>query len=878
MTETQHVIALNPYRKGNKGKVFSNSLAVYDKVIASPEIRKMIQQIRGELPIPKVNANDEKAVKKAQDRLKSELPFFCPHYGIFKNNVRRQENAQPESFMFQTIIDVDDREYVDKAIEKARELNCSDSIWNGSLLHLCYSARKKLHIGIRLPVGMTIEETQKAYCEALGVPYDESCITPERMIYLTDKDSEIYRSKMWCAVLSEKEILMRRQAYLDRGLSVDGRAGKVNSPHQVNSLQFKVNSNGKNNENNRLSGNDGNTAVSAGSAVQPTQSDNSHGADAPHIGDSGGNQDAGGLGAREKNLIAFDLFTQAAGLGGMEIDTVGSRHSSLLAIMSAGASRVMEEEELMKVVRVKMPSYYQENDCHQLIHDFYAKYADNTKPMSREVMRVNALAEQKASQQVNSLQLKVNRAEQVNNLQLTVDRGNQQVNSLQLTGNRADEDYPDPPEMPKKLPKLVELLISRTPEIYKPAVAHAIFPPLATHLWKTRFRYIDNVEHEARLMTLLLAGTGAGKSCVNRPIDFIMEDIRLRDAENLKREKAWKDEMLRKGANKDKRKRPENLIIQEIDADMTNPAFVMRTAEAQEHFLYTSLNELDQFDALKGSGSQQFRIMCLAADPGNKYGQTRVGTMSVTERVTIRFNWNASTTIQKGQRYFSKVLTDGPISRINFCTIPEREIGEDMPVYGTYDESYREALRPYIENLNKVTGLIECKEAFQLALKLKDENAEFARLSQDRTFENLSFRANVIAYLKACVLYVANGCKWEPEIDEFIRWSEQYDLYCKMRFFGDMIAKENYTAERSSKRGPQNLLQILPDSFTAAQLLAIRLEHGLDAKSTDMMIRQWLHRNYIRRAYQYTGKRDSCDSCDSFEKLKYRHDGMVIES
>ena len=862
MTETQHVIALNPYRKGNKGKVFSNSLEMYDKVIASPEIRKMIQQIRGELPIPKVDANDAQAVKKAQDRLKSELPFFCPHYGIFRNNVRRQENAQPESFMFQTIIDVDDREYVDKAIEKARELNCSDSIWNGSLLHLCYSARKKLHIGIRLPVGMTIEETQKAYCEALGVPYDESCISPERMIYLTDKDSEIYRSKMWCAVLSEKEILMRRQAYLDRGLTVDGRAGRVNS------LQLKVNSNDKNNENNRLSGNNGNTAVSAGSAVQPAQSGNSHGADAPHIGDSGGNQDAGGLGAREKNLIAFDLFTQAAGLGGMEIDTVGSRHSSLLAIMSAGASRVMEEEELMKVVRAKMPSYYQEDDCHQLIHDFYAKYADNTKPMSREVMRVNALAEQKANE-VKSEERRVKNS---------IADANHKVLSSNLKVQSTEEDYPDPPEMPKKLPKLVALLISRTPELYKPAVAHAIFPPLATHLWKTRFRYIDNVEHEARLMTLLLAGTGAGKSSVNKPIDFIMEDIRQRDAENLKREKAWKDEMQRKGANKDKRKRPENLIIQEIDADMTNPAFVMRTAEAQEHFLYTSLNELDQFDALKGTGNQQFRIMCLAADPGNKYGQTRVGTMSVTERVTIRFNWNASTTIQKGQRYFSKVLTDGPISRINFCTIPEREIGEEMPVYGTYDESYREALRPYIENLNKVTGLIDCKEAFQLALKLKDENAEFARLSQDRTFENLSFRANVIAYLKACVLYVANGCKWEPEIDEFIRWSEQYDLYCKMRFFGDMIAKENYTAERSSKRGPQNLLQILPDDFTAAQLLAIRLEHGLDAKGTDMMIRQWLHRKYIRRAYQYTGKRDSCDSCDSFQKLKYRHDGMVIES
>ena len=359
MTETQHVIALNPYRKGNKGKVFSNSMAVYDKVIASPEIKKMIQQIRGELPIPKVNANDAEAVKKAQDRLKSELPFFCPHYGIFKNNVRRQENALPESFMFQTIIDVDDREYVDKAIEKARELNCSDSIWNGSLLHLCYSARKKLHIGIRLPVGMTIEETQKAYCEALGVPYDESCITPERMIYLTDKDSEIYRSKMWCAVLSEKEILMRRQAYLDRGLTVDGRGdGKVNS------LQFKVNSNSNDNvENNRLSGNDGNPAVSAGSAVQPAQSGNSNHADDSHFGNPGGNHGTGELGeASEKNLIAFDLFVQSAGLEGMAIDTVGSRHSSLLAIMSAGASRVMSEEELMKVVRVKMPSYYRSEE------------------------------------------------------------------------------------------------------------------------------------------------------------------------------------------------------------------------------------------------------------------------------------------------------------------------------------------------------------------------------------------------------------------------------------------------------------------------------------------------------------------------------------
>ena len=819
--ETVHVVAINPYSKGNKGKVFSYNIDTYDKVIESAAVKKMIQQIRGELPIDGVDLNDAQAVKKAQERLKSELPFFCPHYGMFKNNVRRQENALPESFLFQTIIDVDDKEYVEKAIEKARKLNCSSGIWNGSLLHLCYSARKKLHIGIRMPVGMTIEETQKAYCEALGVPYDESCITPERMIFLTDKDSEIYRSKMWCAVLPESEIQARRKAFLDRGLTVDGRGDA-----KVNSLQFTVNGNSNDNvQNNRLSGNHG----------------------------------SGELGeASEKNLIAFDLFVQSAGLEGMAIDTVGSRHSSLLAIMSAGASRVMSEEELMKVVRTKMPSYYQEDDCHQLIHDFYAKYADSSKPMSRDVIRVNALAEQKANE-VKSEERRVKNSNA---------DGNYTVQSSNLQVQSSDEDYPEPPAMPEKLPKLVELLISRTPEVYKPAVAHAIFPPLATHLWQTSFRYIDNVVHEATLSTCLLAGTGAGKSSVDKPIRYIMEDIRKRDAENLKREKEWKEEVTRKGANKDKRKRPDNLVIQEIDADMTSPAFVMRTAEAQGRFLYTSLNELDQFDALRGSGNQQFRIMCLAFDPFNLFGQQRVGVQSVTERVTIRFNWNASTTIQKGQRYFSKVLTDGPISRINFCTIPEREIGDEMPVYGDYDDAYREALKPYIENLNNARGLIDCPEAFQLALRLKDENAEFSRLSQDRVYENLSFRANVIAYLKACVLYVANGCKWEPEIDEFIRWSERYDLYCKMRFFGDAIKRANDTGEKSSKRGPSNMLMQLPDEFTYQQVIDLRVARGMDKKGTSRMLGNWKERHYIK--VKDSNSVPQKFSSSVFIKLKFR--------
>ena len=876
--ETVHVVAINPYRKGNKGKVFSYNIDTYDKVIGSEEIKKMIQQIRGELPIDGVDLNDAQAVKKAQERLKSELPFFCPHYGMFKNNVRRQENALPESFLFQTIIDVDDKEYVEKAIEKARELNCSSGIWNGSLLHLCYSARKKLHIGIRMPVGMTIEETQRAYCEASGIPYDKSCITPERIIFITDKDSEIYRSKEWYGVLPAEEISLRREAFVKRGLTIDGRgkqnfpqisqmpqihsAGSenVNSNHNVQNSKFNVQS-----EDNRFSGTNGDNAVYAGAAVQPAQPGNSHRVNDSHLGSAGASQDAGGVAtqnASEKNLIAFELFKEAAGLKGMEIDTIGSRHSSLLAIMSAGASRVMSEDELMKVVAKKMPSYYEERDCHQLIHDFYAKYGDSSKPFSRDVMRINATAEKQAAvYQVNSLQLKVESST---------------PNALNAQGDEVH--YPDPPAMPTKLPKLVEHLISNTPDVYKPAVAHAIFPPLATHLWNTRFRYIDNVEHEATLATVLLASTGAGKSCVQKPIEYIMEDIRKRDAENLKREKEWKDEVVRKGANKDKRKRPDNLIIQEIDADMTNPAFVMRTAEAQGHFLYTSLNEIDLFDALKGNGGQQFRIMCLAFDPSNKYGQTRVGSQSVTDRVTIRFNWNASSTIQKGQRYFSKVLTDGPISRINFCTIPEREIGEEMPVYGTYDEAYREGLKPYIENLCQASGLVECEEAFQLALKLKEEHAEFSRLSQDRTYENLSFRANVIGYLKACVLYVANGYRWEPEIEEFIRWSEQYDLYCKMKFFGDAIKRANGSDEKTSKRGPASLLQQLPDVFSFQQAEFLRSQLGMNRSGTVSMLRNWVNRNYVKKIPPQGAKGDVISiQLFSFEKLRNRKDGKVVD-
>ena len=896
----QHLIAFNGFRGGNKGSASCQPLSEYDKTISLPWLHEMVLQIRGEKSIRSVDRADEAKIAKAQQRIKGQLPFRCAHYYRFLKNRRAQDNADPTAFLFQTTVDVDEKEYVDQAIERARELNCSDTIWKGMLLHLEYSARKKLHIDIRMPVGMTIEETQRAYCEASGIPYDKSCITPERIIFITDKDSEIYRSKEWYAVLPAEEISLRREAFLKRGLTIDGRAsssGFSSSGFSSSELRGKngtlaASSEGYSPQNLNgtlaaLGGGSGSADADGCSADTGTQgasqwpqgqirlnsvrNPGSKNVPIPPCNpmkkideENPMNENS----ASEKNLIAFELFKEAAGLQGMDIDTIGSRHSSLLAIMSAGASRVMGEDELMKVVAKKMPSYYGERDCHQLIHDFYAKYGDSSKPFSRDVIRINATAEKAASG--------LSGGTVMGDAGYSLLAGDCKSPG-RLTGSKFqvqsnEDEYPPAPPMPKKLPKLVELLVSQTPDVYKPAVAHAIFPPLATHLWKTRFRYIDNVEHEATLMCCLLAGTGAGKSCVQMPISLIMEDIRKRDMENLQREKEWKEEMMRKGANKDKRKRPDNLIIQEIDADMTNPAFVMRTAEAKEHFLYTSLNEIDQFDALRGIGNQHFRIMCLAFDPGNIYGQTRVGLQSVTERVTIRFNWNASTTIEKGQRYFSKVLTDGPLSRINFCTIPEREIGERVPVYGNYDDQFRKKLKPYIENLCAATGLIECPEAYALADKLSEENADFSQVMQNRIYENFTFRANVIAYLKACVLYVANGYRWEEEIEDFIRWSERYDLWCKMRFFEEDIRNSGNRGEHSNKRGPSNLLQALPDMFTEQQVVDARNALGLPKEGTAHLLATWVYRKYIKR-----GSNDSHNnSYHSFTKLKYRRDGLDL--
>ena len=566
----------------------------------------------------------------------------------------------------------------------------------------------------------------------------------------------------------------------------------------------------------------------------------------PRGGESGGAEQKasprGGLvGVSPRTLFIFDACMKEAELSPEMLIVKGHRHEALKSILSVGATQLMKKEELMGVLQVRMPDNWQDKNIQTLVNDFYAKYHDESQKMTAFQRKVLA----------RSL------------TPLCLPRGGESEASPRggLEGV----------VMPKRLPPLIKLLTSRTPDIYKPAVAHAVFPSLAAHLWKVRFRYIDNVEHEATLMNVLMAGTGAGKDCITEPINHIMADIRRRDDENLEREKEWKKQVNSKGANKDKAQRPEGLIIQEIDADVTNAAFVQRMAEADEHFLYVMLNEIEQFDALKGNGrgGQQFQIMCLAFDHNHRYGQTRVGVQSVTEKVTIRFNWNASTTIEGGQQYFRHVLNRGPISRINFCTIPEREIGADIPVYGIYDAEFDEQLRPYIERLTAARGLIDCPQAFRLAKKLKDECAEFSRLSQSRTYENLSFRALVIAYLKACVLYVAHGNKWDKTMEDFVRWSLHYDLWCKMQFFGEAIERANSVQLESRHRGPRNLLELLPDEFTLEDAVRVRREQGIGSKGVQDMIRTWRNRGFIEERTN--------EQLNSYIKLKYKKDGTDIK-
>ena len=757
------MIAVNSKTTGHKSRGYAESWTreQVDSLLSEDWLRKMVTEIR--------SGNEKK---------KDELPYICPHYAYFRNNHRAQKDIIPEAFTFMTCVDVDDKALVEEAIKRALEVNDDEySDWQQQVLRIEYSARKKVHIYIRIPKEMTIEEAQRAFCQEIGVPYDESCITPERFIYLTGKDEEVYRSPQWLEPLSEEEIAERREAYLQRGLDVDGRPlgsekGIVKSEKCTEQTEKAA-------------------------ALDP------------------------------KALAAFDLCAEQAGLNPNSMDVWGEHnwHSNLMAVLSVGVGKLMSRQQLQAVIAERLPNYSQTEDCKKLIDYFYEKYDAGKGFMNANLRSINAQVQGKITQKEG------------------LARRPEGESQPSLSCNLV------PPEMPKKLPKLIQLLVSKTPEAYKAAVAHAVFPPLATHLKEVRFCYTDNVEHEATLMNCLMAGTGAGKGCIDKPIERIMADIAHRDKENERREAEWKKDCQKRGANKDKLVRPEGLVIQIIDPDMTKPALVTRMDESEGHFVYVKLNELDLFEQLKGqTGKQHFQLMCLAFDPDSEYGQTRIGTQSVTARPKCRFNWNACTTILKGRRFFRNVLTDGPISRINFCTIPKEEIGAKQPVYGKYDAEFDETLKPYIDNLLAARGLIDCPQAFKLAQKLQDECAEMAQLNQNETYWNLSHRACVIAWLKACVIYVANGMKWERSIEEFIRWSLSYDLYCKMVFFGNKIEAANKDDDsRIGSRGPKNLLTFLPDEFTVEDARRVRTQQGLtgESENTRKMISQWKTRGFI---------------------------------
>jgi hypothetical protein len=755
---TQQIAGNSQHTGGRRNRGYAESWTreQLDGLLSEGWLKKMVADIRG---------GDEK--------LKDKLPFICPHYSAFNNNHRAQKDIIPEAFTFMTCVDVDDLKLVKKAIKSTKAVIADEmSDWQDLVLRMDYSARKKLHIWLRLPIGKTIGETQEAFCKEIDIPYDESCVTPERYIYLTGIEEEIYRSPNWLEAIPEAELEERREAFLMRGLDVDGRALKSSVTGQSPSATCRT---------------DGTVPGSAEETVLP---------------DERTRFIAQGV-MKEKGLEESDFLDE------------GGRHTTVKVFLT-GATQLLTKAEMNGVLSELMPEHWQDQNIQQLVSDFYQKYTDPNQRLLKYQEQLFAKSRRIGVSSESPLQ-----------------------------SERAEGEAP--PEMPAKKPKLIELITSRTPDIYKAAVAHAAFPSLATHLCGVRFTYTDNVEHEATLMNCLMAGTGAGKGCIDEPIRHIMADIKRRDEENERREAEWKKDCQKKGANKDKLVRPEGLVIQMIDPDMTKPALVTRMDEAEGHFVYVKLNELDLFEQLKGqTGKQHFQLMCLAFDPGAEYGQTRIGTQSVTARPVCRFNWNACTTILKGRKFFSRVLTDGPISRINFCTIPETEIGAEQPVYGAYDVEFDEALKPYIDNLVSARGLIDCPQAYKLAKKLQQECAEFARLSQSEVYWNLSHRACVIAWLKACVLYVANGQKWETSIEDFIRWSLNYDMWCKMQFFGADIEKAvNGDGDRIGSRGPRNLLELLPDEFTLDDAIRVRRQQGLPDKGASHMVQMWKHRNYV---------------------------------
>ena len=790
---------------------------LFHQATKSSRVKDVCAQIEDALERKRRGEIGQEDYDTMKTRLKSQLPILTPH-ATFRNGRRLNADAIPSGL---SIYDKDHipnpKGYWEVKSEELRVKNPS-ALERILLVHVTPSL-EGLRLVFTIPDGMDLAQAQKWMSQQLGDEEYDVCV------------KDLARPSF---IVPEEYILFIDEAKLFGVKSEERRVknSNVSAPQLNNQHLIDNNQNNKgNDETNRLSGNGGNPAVSPGSPAEHAQPADTNHSDDNHIGDNGGNQGNGGMETEKNFPMEYD---------GIPYSSITSKLVELLGGEPQHGSRNSFIFTLSCYLR------YLCDDNRDWIKAILPTFGEEQK---RAFTTVDSACQRKQSHRMPMIVRKA-----ISLCQQEQARGKAEDYDADEFGDILNPDsyFYRIHEMPQKQPRLIRLLVSKTPAIYQPAVSQAVFPALASHLCDTRFRYVDNVEHEATLMNILCAPTGSGKESITQPINRIMADIRARDAEQRERERAWKDECNRKGSNKDKRERPEGLVIQEVNIDMTNPAFVLRMKEAERHFLYAKVNELNLFDALKGKTNQHFRIMELAFDLGN-YGQDRVGVQSVTETVKVRFNWNACCTPKKCRDYFRRVVTDGPVSRISFATIERRPCGSEIPVYGSYDAAFDEELKPYIDNLLKARGLVDCPQALRLARKLMEENAEFARLSQNYVFENLSFRANVIAYLKACVLYVANGMKWEKPIEDFVRWSERYDLWCKLKLFGQMIYDadgEQDKMSRTAPNGPKNLLSLLPDEFTIDDYVKVRRAQGFDndnARRIRDAIHQWVHRGYVAK-------------------------------
>ena len=787
------VFAINP-------RILGGDLGKYHRGYAEPATAERV----GECLSNPLLGQTVLDVRRGQEERKDLLFSICPHYKYFNNDHRAQADIIPEAFTFKTCVDVDELSLVDQAISKAREVNSDPmSDWQDMVLYIEYSARHKVHIWILMPVGMTIEEAQKAFCEEIGIPYDESCITPERYIYMTG--DEVYKSDKWLQPLSEEEVEERREAFLNRGLDVDGRPLK--KPESAKAVATEA-------------------APSADSlGIIPAD-------------------------ARTRYILKACMDEEGVTVDDLNVE--GDRHNSVKMVLST-AVQLLKQGEFLGALSELMPNNWQDDNIQRLVADFYTKYYDPSQKLTLAQKRIFRESRKKREEVKGDESATSSESAQDS---LETSDGNQSPLSKLFAA-------PKPPEMPKMLPRLVKVVTSQTPDIYKPTVAQAMFPPLATYPRQLRFKYIDNQDRELRINCLIVAETGSGKdSCTRQPLNHILAPMKERDAVNRERLKKFNEEYNSKASNKEKPKRPDDLIIQTVKSDITRAALIQRMDEAQGAPLYVKMSEIEQWDKVEGASgrSNQFTNLKMNDDEDNDFGADRAGTQSVTASVSLHLNWNANTVITKAQDYFRFVPNDGPLSRLVLATVHEAEIGADIPVFGNYDEKYDQALQPYLDNLSAATGSIDCPQAKRLARKLKAECSEFARLSQDRVFDNLSHRALVHAFRKACLLYAANGMKWEKSIESFCRWSLFYDLYLKMKLWGDIIRHADDNVP-TSKRGPRNLLEDIKTDengvFTYRDAVNARLKNSMNEDGTKNMLYQWKSRGYILQL-----------TADSFKKAR----------